>query len=113
MMFSKLSAVVLTAFAFTTNAAVLNMYSDENCENWVGSRNVWDNTCAEGVPGFQSFVITSGGGGGQLVTTWSPDACAGAYTNCVSAGSVGQCFLATDYAGGSNAISSSYACGSV
>ena len=112
MMFGKLSPVFLGgAFALLANAAVLDLFSDQNCQNWIGSRNVFDNTCATGVPGFQSYMITTAGGDGQVITTFSRDACAGPQTTCDGAGAVGECFPAFDSVGGSNAISSATLCG--
>lgn len=111
MMFGKLSVSIMGAFALLTNAAIVEMFSDSNCQTSVGSRNVWDNTCATGVPGFQSYIITTAGGSDQLLTTYSPDACATAYITCNGAGSVGTCYPSFDSDGGSNAISSSTDCG--
>jgi hypothetical protein len=112
MMFGKLSVAIMGgAYAVLTNAAIIEMFSDQNCQNSVGSRNVWDNTCATGVPGFQSYIITTAGGSGQDITTWSGDACAGVYTTCNNAGSIEVCYPAFDSSGGSNAISSAVACG--
>ncbi|KAJ5805356.1 hypothetical protein N7474_011243 [Penicillium riverlandense] len=111
MMFGKLSVSIMGAYALLANAAIVEMYSDQDCQISVGSRNVWDNTCATGVPGFQSFMITTAGGSDQSLTTYSPDACALAYIACVGAGSVGTCYRSYDNDGGSNALSSSTECG--
>jgi hypothetical protein len=104
--------IAVAAFLSTTNAAVLNLYSDKNCKNAAGNRNVWDNTCAP-VGGFQSYIITTAGGINQAITTWSPNDCAGTQTSCNSASSLNICYQAFDSQGGSNAISSGLACGLV
>jgi hypothetical protein len=104
-----LVAVLLTS---TSNAAIMNFYSDQNCQNGAGSRNVYDNSCAP-TGGFQSFMITSGGGSGQQITMYSRNACAGPYTACVGAGSVGTCFRSVNGNGGSNAVSSGPVCGAL
>lgn len=109
MHFGKSTIALMAAFAFS-NAAVVNLFSDTNCQNPAGSRNVWDNSCAP-LGGFQSYMITSGGGGGQFVTAYSRNACAGDATSCVGAGSVGTCFQAINGNGGSNAMSSGTMCG--
>jgi hypothetical protein len=50
MLFGKTSATILGAFALLANGAIIEMYSDSSCQTSIGSRNVWDNTCATGVP---------------------------------------------------------------
>jgi hypothetical protein len=96
---------MMGAFALT-NGAILEMFSDPNCVASVGSRNVWDNSCATGVPGFQSYMITTAGGEVQQITTYSADACAGDNTSCHPAVNTNVCYSAADSAGGSNAINS-------
>jgi hypothetical protein len=113
MLFSKISVHAMSAFALVANGAILEMYSDRNCQNSVGSRNVWDNSCATGVPGFQSYIITWPGGDNQAITTYSRAACAGPQTTCNWAGSTGVCYPSFNSAGGSNAIGSGIACGFV
>lgn len=108
MHFIKSTIALMAAFAFT-NAAVVDLFSDTNCQVPAGSRNVWDNSCAP-LGGFQSYRITSGGGGGQFISAYSRNACAGDVTSCVGAGS-GGCFQAINGNGGSNAMSSGTSCG--
>lgn len=110
MFFSKPALALMAAFALA-NGAVIDLFSDTACGNAAGSRNVYDNTCAP-LGGFQSFRITSGGTGGQQISAFSRNACAGPVTSCVSAGNVGTCYAAFNGDGGSNAISSSPVCGS-
>jgi hypothetical protein len=108
----SLTAAIL-ANTIMVEGAVLTLYSGPNCSGSTSSRNVYDNTCATGVMGFQSYKITSGGTGGQVVTTFSQDACAGTWYSCESASNVGTCYnsFGTNYSG-SNAVSSSPVCGS-
>jgi hypothetical protein len=114
MMFGKLPVAIMGgAYVVLTNAAIIEMFSNQNCQNSVGSYNVWDNTCATGVSGFQSYIITMAGGSDQDITTWSRDACAGVYTTCNNVRSIKVCYLAFDSSGGSNATSSAVACGFV
>lgn len=102
--------IALTATLALTNAAVVSLFSDTNCANAAGTRNVEDNTCAA-LGGFQSYMITSGGGGGQLISAYSENSCLGAVTSCVGAGSLGTCFQSINGNGGSNAMSSGTSCG--
>lgn len=104
--------VAIAASAVTVNGAVVQLFASPNCQGASSYRNVYDNTCATGVMGFQSFKITSGGGGGQTVTTYSRDACVEPHYTCVGAGDVGTCHnsFGTNYSG-SNAVSSGTACG--
>ncbi len=106
MLFNKLSVTIIGVFALLSNAAIIEMYNDQNCGNSVGTRNIWDDSCATGVPGFQSFKITFVGGLGQQLNVWSRDACAGPLTACVNARNTGTCYLAVNGDGGSNAVSS-------
>jgi hypothetical protein len=110
-MFGKLSITLIGAYALLANGAIIEMFSDSECQNSEGTRNVWDNSCATGVPGFKSYIITVPGGSGQYVSTYSPDACAYAHISCNSAADVGVCYSSFDSAGGSNAISSGAGCG--
>ena len=64
------------------------MFSEQVCQNSVGSRNAWDNSCATGVSGFQPFIITTAGGGDQTFSMYSPDACAANIMQCVGATAV-------------------------
>nr|POE71824.1 hypothetical protein CFP56_11700 [Quercus suber] len=108
MLVKSLIAVVITNLVFA-EGAVVTFYSGMGCTGGTSSRNVYDNSCATGVGGFQSYMITSGGGGGQQVTTYSRDACAGTTYSCVSAGDVGTCHDSFGTNGsGSNAISSDH-----
>lgn len=110
----KLTLLALATSGLTANAAVMTLYSGPGCTGDTQSVNVWDNTCATAISGFQSFEITSGGGGGQQISTYSPNSCAGGYYTCVSAGDVGTCYnsFGVNFSG-SNAISSSPVCGAV
>jgi hypothetical protein len=111
MMFTKLSLAALAAsYSIVCNAAILTLYSDKNCQVPYTSVNVYDNSCATGVGGFQSYNITTAGGNLQTITTWSRDACAGPSTTCDSASSTNVCYPAFDSDGGSNAISSGLSC---
>ncbi|EJP61732.1 uncharacterized protein BBA_09294 [Beauveria bassiana ARSEF 2860] len=58
------------ACAFTTNAATVEFYSDADCGNKVGDRDVWDNSCATENPEFKSFKVTATGGWGQRLWTY-------------------------------------------
>jgi len=109
-MLNKISLAAITAFALLANAAVVDLFSDPDCRDHAGSRNVFDNTCAR-TGGFQSFRITSGGGSGQRVTAYSRNDCVAPSTSCTGADQVGACFRATNGQGGSNALSSYTFCG--
>lgn len=109
-MFGKLFIAVIGA-AGLVNGVVVRLFSDRNCNTFVEQRNVYANSCATGVHGFQSYRISQAGQGGQKVTTYNRDACAGAYTSCQGVGDLGPCFSAWNVNGGSNAISSSTICG--
>jgi len=104
--------VALMSNTMIVEGAVLQLYSGPGCTGATEFRNVYDNTCATGVMGFQSYMITSGGGGGQSITTYSRDACAGTTYSCVSAGDVGPCnnSFGNNFSG-SNAVSSGPSCG--
>ena len=111
-MYTKLAFVAL-ASAITTNASVMTLYSGPDCTGTAQEGvNVYDNTCAAWANGFQSFILTSGGAGGQVISTYSPDSCAGATYACVGAGDLGTCFnsFGVNYSG-SNAVSSGPNCG--
>ena len=111
-MYASKTLIAVAAFLSTTNAAILNLYSDTGCKNAAGSVNVYENSCAS-TGGFQSYIITTGGGLGQVVTIFGPNDCAGSQTSCNSADSVNICYTAFDSAGGSNAVGSGAGCGVV
>lgn len=101
---------VAATMVLSTQAVVVNLYSDQNCQNPAGQRNVYDNTCAP-TGGFQSFSIDTYGGSLQKLIVWSRNACAGDQTNKVCAQGrnkpgLGACFRAYNGNGGSNALSS-------
>jgi hypothetical protein len=106
MMFSTLLVTVMAAFTMSANAAIVSMYSDKFCRDFVGERNVWDNTCAP-ERGFQSWRITTDGGGGQYIRSYSRNACVDPSTNCQDAQAKGFCHQAVNNDGGSNALGSS------
>lgn len=91
----KLSYLPLHAIAcaFTTNAAIVNFYSDIDCAQFVGTRNIWDNTCAPGNPAFKSFMVTTAGGDGQnLLTNSNQGDCPyNTQTGCFNAQTEGVC----------------------
>lgn len=102
----------LTTFLVGTNAVVVDYYADQNCNQQVDNRNVYDNSCATGIAGYQSFIIRVGPNDpNQIVTAYSRDACAGPTTACVQATTLNQCIVAVNGDGGSNAMSSSTGCG--
>ncbi|KAH8726023.1 heterokaryon incompatibility protein-domain-containing protein [Phaeosphaeriaceae sp. PMI808] len=98
--------------AAVSNAVVVDLFADTNCQVPAGNRNVWDNSCAP-LGGFQSFRVTGSGGSGQQLSAYSRNACAGGVTACVGVGANGACVRATNDNGGSNAMSSSPVCGAV
>ena len=64
----------LGAFALVAEGAILSYYSDTNCQNELGSINIWDNTCHPGVgPTFNSMKITTG--------SWDNTQCVQAYVD--------------------------------
>jgi hypothetical protein len=102
----KLSLAVAAAFAASSDAVVVDLFSDTDCNVPAGNRNVWDNTCAP-TGGFQSYRITYGGTIGQTLRAHSRNACVVPYTSCVSGSyESGRCERATNGNGGSNALSS-------
>jgi hypothetical protein len=106
MLFSKLS-LAIAAFALGTNAAIVDLYSDRNCQVPAGSRNVWDNSCAP-LGGYQSFKLTYPGGNDQVIRAYSRNACAGPETQCLRAFlASGVCYGSWNNDGGSNAMGSS------
>ena len=95
-----------------SQAYVVTMYTGTGCTGSATSRNVWDNTCAY-TKGFKSLKLTTKGGGGQQLTAWSRNACAGPDTlrDCAAGNHglrVGKCYQTTNSDGGSNALSSYY-----
>ena len=107
MLASKTLFAIVVALTATTNAVVVDLYSDTNCKTAAGHRNVYDESCAP-LGGFKSFKITTAGGTGQYLRAYSRNACAGPNPACVDATLVdGTCYQATDSDGGSNAMGSS------
>ncbi|KAF9037741.1 hypothetical protein BJ165DRAFT_1502814 [Panaeolus papilionaceus] len=108
--------VAAAAFTSVSQAYVVQLFSGRDCTGDVWERNVWDNTCAY-ERGFQSFKMTTNGGGLQQMTIYSRQACAGATTfqGCVAGVNsiaTGVCHNAVNGDGGSNALSS-YSSGGV
>lgn len=97
---------LMAAFITATNGAIVQLYSDENCQTAAGSRNVYDNTCAP-TGGFQSYKITTSGGGNQFIRAYSPNDCSSTQTMCGPAGASNTCYKAVNADGGSNAVGSS------
>jgi hypothetical protein len=88
----KTAILALASLALTANAAVMTLYSGPDCTGTPQEDvNVWDNTCATWMNGFQSFKLTTPGGDNQFITTYSRNACAGTSYNCVQAGDIGLC----------------------
>lgn len=113
MLFTK-SLLFAGAFVAAANAAVVEVFSDQNCQNSKGTTNVWDNSCDTNMPNyFQSFKITEQGGHDQQITAYIRNACAGAQGACHGATQVGQCFTSFGANGASNALGSSTHCGVV
>ncbi|KAH7084237.1 hypothetical protein FB567DRAFT_550257 [Paraphoma chrysanthemicola] len=112
MQFSTLVLTLLATGAPLTSAVVVDLFSDTNCNNRAGSRNVFDNSCAP-LGGFQSYRITGSGGSGQQLSAYSRNACAGPVTACTPVAASGACIRARNDNGGSNAMSSSPVCGAV
>jgi hypothetical protein len=110
-MFIK-AAILLAALTATANAAVVDFFNDNNCQDFSYSRNIYDNTCGP-TGGFQSFRVTADGGNFQRLTAYSRNACAGASTACIDAYGNYGCVSATNVNGGSNAMSSGTDCGLV
>lgn len=111
MQFKSIFLTLLTGAA-VSNAVVVDLFADTDCNTPAGNRNVFDNSCAP-LGGFQSFRITGSGGSGQQLSAYSRNACAGPVTACVPVSVTGDCVRATNDDGGSNAMSSSPVCGAV
>lgn len=97
--------LALLASAALTNAAVVHFFSDDACVTAAGSRNVYDNTVCAATGGFKSFKITTAGGSGQTIATYSSNGCVGTI-DTVAATEVGVCYSSTNSDGGSNSIAS-------
>ncbi len=110
MIFHKFFSTIIGTFALVSDAAIVNFYKDRECNIQIGSRNIWDNTCAKHLAGFQSLAITTAGGSDQSLTTFSLSSCTGPETNCIDATALWRCFATTDKNGGSNAIASGKIC---
>jgi hypothetical protein len=116
---STLTTLLAAATVPLARAVVLNIYSDDNCQDQVGNVNVWDHTCATmGDNGFSSFQITETTPTyGLQLTTYTRDACAGWWTRpCVDPWdekNVGVCYKAINEHGASHALSSGDYCGVV
>ncbi|KAJ7206618.1 hypothetical protein GGX14DRAFT_457339 [Mycena pura] len=104
--------ITLLAVAVTSNAVIVDLFSDPGCVTPAGNRNVFDNSCAP-LGGFQSYRITGSGGSGQQLSAYSRNACAGPVTACTPVAATGSCVRATNDDGGSNAMSSSPVCGAL
>src|ERR1700761_7026687 len=89
------------ACIMTSQAFVVSLYDDPNCEGAEASRNVYDDSCAY-TGGFQSFKITTAGGTGTELVAYSQNACAGTQTAVRCGDSTSGCINTN---GGSNAIS--------
>ena len=114
-MHPKPTLLALLASALTANAAVMTLYSGPDCTGFTQTDvNIWDNTCATWISGFQSFMITTNGGLGQVISTYSPNSCTGTPYTCADGVVTGTCqnSFGTNYSG-SNAISSGPVCGAV
>ncbi|KAK4444185.1 hypothetical protein QBC34DRAFT_442696 [Podospora aff. communis PSN243] len=106
MMFTNLLLAFIMVFTMSSDAAIIRMYSDGSCKNFIGERNVWDNTCAPET-GFSSYEITTAGGHLQMIRSYSPNNCGSGETSCQFADSLNLCNRAFNDAGASNALGSS------
>jgi hypothetical protein len=109
MMFTKLSTALtgIAALCSTANAAIVTYYYDDNCTNWAGSRNIWDNSCATGMGAFESFTIDYPGGEEQILWGYSQDSCSLGITVCADATDNGAyCWYATKDGKPTSAMSS-------
>ncbi|KAK4445167.1 hypothetical protein QBC34DRAFT_413639 [Podospora aff. communis PSN243] len=114
MIATKIFLAVFTVLTsvFTANAAIIDMFRDKNCKEYVGTRNVWDNTCAPtGEMGFESIRITAKGGFNQIITAYAADNCAPTTDDlCTPADNVGKCVRMCDSTA-CHALSSYFAVG--
>jgi hypothetical protein len=108
-MHPKTILIGLVSSLALANAAIVDLFADQNCETPAGSRNVYDDSCAP-LGGFQSFRVTYQGGNGQYLTAYSPNNCNGGQTACISAQGDYGCHKAVNSRGGSNAMSSGHGC---
>jgi hypothetical protein len=103
----RFSASIITlALASVSQAYLVDLFSDTDCRNPAGQRNVYDNTCAP-LGGFSSFRITFNGGGQQMARSYSPNNCGSGETVCTPAVASDRCFRADNSNGGANAMGSS------
>lgn len=103
----QFQSALLALFAgiAVTNAAVIQFYSDDNCQTTTFKQNIYDTTICASTGGFKSYKITTAGGTGENIETYSTNACATS-TSSTSASEVGVCVVATNSNGGSNSVSS-------
>jgi hypothetical protein len=107
MMFTNLLLAVITAFSMSTTAAIVRMYRDKYCADFISERNIWDNTCAPETA-FSSWQIVARGGGGQYIRSYSTNHCAGTAPVCQDAQDFEHCHVAVgENDGASNAFGSS------
>ena len=101
-------SLIFTALISLSGAVVLDIYDDDACTQLkTAGVNIYDNSCGSWMGGFQSYKITGDSSQAfQCLTTYSHNYCADAATSVRRAVHSGDCFTATNGAGGSNAISS-------
>ncbi|KAF7293969.1 putative transporter [Mycena kentingensis (nom. inval.)] len=104
--------LTLLVAAATSNAVVVDLFTNPDCTGLITSRNIFDNSCAL-LGGFSAYRITTSGPPGQQLTAYSRNACAGPVTVCTPVAVTGSCVRATNNDGASNAMSSSPVCGTV
>ncbi|KAF4968457.1 hypothetical protein FSARC_4151 [Fusarium sarcochroum] len=77
-------ALAFLAVLGTSNAdATVEMFSDGDCQNSLGTIDVWEATCASPSPGFSSMKVTGGTTRG-IITAYTQNNC-----GCPTCGSHG------------------------
>jgi len=61
--------------ASQSSAFVVNVYDSQDCSGPAREVNVWDNTCANWMGGFQSYKPVVYGGGQQKIYLFIPGSC--------------------------------------
>ena len=93
---NELSIFVIGAFLSCTRASLVDLFTDDNCQDLLYNMNVYDETCADWVDTFSSYRVTYDGGNGYKLTSYSSSDC-DTYTACSSDKVTQQCINATSH----------------
>lgn len=99
-------ATLLLAAVATSEAAIVRMYYNWDCQGDYQERNVWDNTCAP-TDEFWSVQTVFPGGGGQNLRAYCDHDCFTVVNGCFSAAELWTCHNVASECGSSHSIGSS------